>query len=686
MDSDDRSTSSRRTKHFGLVAAVAMAVLLVCVPGGMDSPFDGAPLGASGRVALSFIFCLAACVYFFPLRRPPGRWLLAMLVAFVALKIGVSLLSVPHGWRTTYAFGDTTGKMHDAQFFWHFVSRGFRIEPNIVISDNYSNLHFFNDIPLYGYPPYIQTRRDVRFPIVVTWTGHVDATAPRNLVVIASGNGRLTIATSAEARTWDDARSVQYPLRLAPGPQQIVLTYTKPADVAPTMRAELLNEEMNAGVSTTPNPPSGRRWGGSRVTTAIVLSGLALLFVTVTVGYVRFGTSAASGTLLVRAAALVTTVVLVRWATVLALEMVWRTRTFGPGGDPLAYASYALDILHHGPLMLQGLPIGQAAPFYFYPLYPYLLAAAHALVGEDVSTIYLVNGWLLALLPALFFALGWKQLPRVAGSLAFTALLGFTYVYTKQFIEFPDPVFTDFLFLPLVFLSLVALTRALANPTPKRLLLTGIVMALGAATRPSLMTLIYLTPFALWFAMGRPSVMRWAKATAWVAAGVFVGLLPFTIRNLIASGQFVMLVNSWIQIPYFLIPPEMVDRPGGIPTLGQALVMAKDIFLAYPMRTITVELRKILYTLGYTDAGPAGFDNARLFMGLTALFVWSIGSRKVRGPLAIAAVTFAVSHLAAMIIAAPWTFHYKSILPLHAVFLFGAAFLLDRRSAAPVAG
>jgi hypothetical protein len=112
--------------------------------------------------------------------------------------------------------------------------------------------------------------------------------------------------------------------------------------------------------------------------------------------------------------------------------------------------------------------------------------------------------------------------------------------------------------------------------------------------------------------------------------------------------------------------------------------MAKDIFLAYPVRTITVELRKVLYTLGFTDAGPAFFQHARLFMVLTALFAWSIGSRKVRGPLAIALVTFALSHLAAMIIAAPWTFHYKSILPLHAVFLFAAAFLLDRRSAAPM--
>jgi len=48
----------------------------------------------------------------------------------------------------------------------------------------------------------------------------------------------------------------------------------------------------------------------------------------------------------------------------------------------------------------------------------------------------------------------------------------------------------------------------------------------------------------------------------------------------------------------------------------------------------------------------------------------------------VAVVTFAVSHLLAMVVAAPWTFHYKSILPLHAAFLFGAAFLLNGPSVA----
>ena len=35
-----------------------------------------------------------------------------------------------------------------------------------------------------------------------------------------------------------------------------------------------------------------------------------------------------------------------------------------------------------------------------------------------------------------------------------------------------------------------------------------------------------------------------------------------------------------------------------------------------------------------------------------------------------------MSHVAAMVLAAPWTYGYKTILPLHAVFLFGSVYLL----------
>ena len=177
------------------IVAVVLAVALVTAPGGMDSALGGAPLTPAGRVALSFIFCVAAGLYLFPLRRPPSGWLLLILLALVVGKVGVGRVSTPHGWYTTYQFGDKTGTMHSAPFHWRFAHHSFRIEPSVLLSDTHSNLHFFNDIPLYGYPPYSQERRDITFPIDVTWTGYVDAAAPRDVIVIANGVGKLTIST-----------------------------------------------------------------------------------------------------------------------------------------------------------------------------------------------------------------------------------------------------------------------------------------------------------------------------------------------------------------------------------------------------------------------------------------------------------------------------------------------------------
>ena len=41
--------------------------------------------------------------------------------------------------------------------------------------------------------------------------------------------------------------------------------------------------------------------------------------------------------------------------------------------------------------MLLGRPIGQAAPYYFQPLYPYFVALVHLLLGEPVTPSMVVG-------------------------------------------------------------------------------------------------------------------------------------------------------------------------------------------------------------------------------------------------------------------------------------------------------
>jgi hypothetical protein len=230
--------------------------------------------------------------------------------------------------------------------------------------------------------------------------------------------------------------------------------------------------------------------------------------------------------------------------------------------------------------------------------------------------------------------------------------------------------------LTIVFLALIALRQAYQSPKPVWLIAAGVIIGIGAATRPSFLTLIGLAPIGLWCAPNTSTRAR-IQASGWLIVGVFLGLSPFTLRNLIASGRFVVLVNSWIQIPYFLIPPEVTEKPGGIPGFGEALRMARDIFVQYPARTLWVEVRKLLFTFGLTGFGPPGERTMPVLVTLTILFAVASLYRRIPKVILVVLITFAVSHVIAMVIAAPWTFSIKSIIPLHIVFLFGSAFLLD---------
>jgi hypothetical protein len=374
--------------------------------------------------------------------------------------------------------------------------------------------------------------------------------------------------------------------------------------------------------------------------------------------------------------------VLVVWAVSLSAGALGKTAHLHPGGDPLLYGSAARDIIHNGPWMLHGKPMGQAQPFYHYPLYPYVLAVGYACVGEGLATIYLVNGLLLALVPVLFWEMGWKRLSSVAAGIGFSALIAFLGYYAAPIVTFEEAAFADFAFIPLVFVAILTFSRAIEAPGRSNLVLAGVCAAMGAAARPSLMTFIYLAPVVLWFGMTDAHPERRVRAALWMLAGVAIGLLPFTLRNVLAAGRFVVLVNSWIQVPYFLVPPEIAEKPGGIPGPLQAVAMAWDIFREYPIRTVWLTVRKLLYTLGVTAVGPAGILQANSLSVLTPLFIIAVLFRRIPRATMLALVAFVVSHVAAMVLAAPWTFHYKTILPLHAAFLFGAVFLIDRGSPA----
>jgi Dolichyl-phosphate-mannose-protein mannosyltransferase len=602
-----------------------------------------------------------------------------MLIGLIAVKLVLGLLAIPSGWRGYYRFEDQRARPQAAAFFWRFAPHDFRIDKLIAFDSRNFDLHFLNDVDLFGYPPYSTKRREIEFPLDVKWTGNIQLQRETWIAIAASATGRLTLVIDGGIRAETETGSLEEIARVSGGAHAIRISYLKPANVAPWVYVTLTDARTGAPIPVTARPTSvhaPKRF--ARITTVTTAVGLALVFVVLATCYVRAGPHPPLREMLAPAAGLAVAGLVTIWTAQLAVRTIGTTAFIPAGADPLLYASDARHIALGDPLLLKGLLPGQASPFYFYPFYPYVLAFMHAIVGDDLSTIFLLNGLALALLPLLFWRLGWHHLDSGPAVIGFAALLVFIAVYGWPVAAFDLPAFTDIVFLAVVFGALIALAHAYQNPRPLSLVASGLLIGLGAATRPSMLTLVGLAPiglcFARWHRTSRRSLL---VACAWLLAGAFLGLLPFTLRNLIAAGRFVLLVNSWIQLPYFLIPPEVTTKPGGIPEFGEAVRMARDIALRDPVGTFWVEIRKVLFTFGLTSFGPRGLMTTSALIVLPPLFLLSVWLRRIPAALAVALVTFAISHVVAMVLAAPWTFGVKSILPLHGAFLFGAIYLLD---------
>ncbi len=87
-------------------------------------------------------------------------------------------------------------------------------------------------------------------------------------------------------------------------------------------------------------------------------------------------------------------------ATVEALLHAWpwsrQLMIMRGGDDSMTYEWYSRDILFNGILMNGGAAPGQGEPFYYQALYPYFLAAVHAVFGEDMFGVILLQRLLVA--------------------------------------------------------------------------------------------------------------------------------------------------------------------------------------------------------------------------------------------------------------------------------------------------
>jgi hypothetical protein len=665
----------KRVAVLSWFAAFAMMVAYVLLPGPSHYVFSGAPLASKGLLVFyGLITCGVLTLFYRPIRPARLRWI-AALAAIVVTKIVLASFLISSGWRgyywTSAQWTKTGRELRLASFLTDHRIRDYRLDRQLAFDSTSFGLDFLNDLPPEGAAWEFPTSRDKWLPLVVHWHGwiygpaqHLSVTAIGTVRVSVSGHSVLTATNPIEA-----------PFTAEPG-REVVVEYEKPTNATPSFVMSGVTAEV------TPWPASAQamtrsRWTGTAMN-VLGFVGFAILFMAFTDAYPRL--------------------------TVLALEDIWTSpsaiaavlffafffalgvgRTIplrhatmleGLGDDTLAYEGQARQIVRGGLLMVNAK--GHGEPYYFYPLYPYAVAGAHLLFGEDFANVILINYIFMALLGPLFWLLLRKHVSTgaVVATLIFLALFVYTFM-----IGYCGAAFSDNLYAPLVVGVVVAAIAALERKSVFLLCITGVLTAFGAATRPSF--LLFVPFFGLWLLFDRDLGNFFARIRAGFSFGLgfAIGVSPFTIRNWIVARKFVLLVSSFIMLPFFLTPPEKeatdILWEGRLPSFFESLRLSARIISRHPLDVLWLEFRKVAFTFGFTQFGPAGgVGLPRSFIILTALVALALWSRRVPRPVAKVLIVFGLSHLAAVVLGTPWTYGYKTILPLHLLFLASAAFLL----------
>ena len=287
------------------------------------------------------------------------------------------------------------------------------------------------------------------------------------------------------------------------------------------------------------------------------------------------------------------------------------------GDDPLTYEWYSRDILFNGILMNGGLPAGQGEPFYYQAFYPYFLAGAHALFGEGMFGVLLIQRLLVA------FTI-WA-IVRIAVEIAgewvwpWTLACGLVFAVWKQ-----APIAADLsneaLYVPLLVGWIVAVLLACRMPSPANALVTGVVGAITAMTRSTILTAWPIVFMVCWWAWRRTAAWRLPLAILVLSSIAVFSLV--TVRNWIVARQLV--VTSTGLGPTLLggnpPPPDVTIDLRTRGALYQRLGLTDhaaqvvEFAIVAPAAFIRLQGRKALFALGYYEPYAAGWGYSLIYI------------------------------------------------------------------------
>jgi hypothetical protein len=683
-----RDTTERPASAWRWWLVLALVTAYVFAPGPYRGIFSGLPLSSKATALFTALTILAIFTGMFrPYRRIHGAWPIALLV-LIGLKLFLAPALVTSGWRGTYRTAvRRADKTYSPLVTQYFLGPGpiantFRIDPVIAFDGPGFGLSFMNENPSEGddrlqKPPY-----DVVQPLIVHWMGHVYATSPRPVMMTVSAAGRLAVDVDGR-RVFDarDPNGATVSVNVATGPHVIAISYVKPVGATP-----MATIETGEPVTIAPADPARLQKSANANRAINALGILALLMLA--------GAAIDAYTPVARLlmhevwqrpdklAAFVLASLFIFHGLTIMVPSKHLTFLLGRWDDHVAYEGSSRLIARNG--LMQVYDDGHGEPYFFYPLYPYALAGAHLLVGDDFSTVYLLNYYCIAAVVLLMWALLRNHLAR--GSMVLVLLLGVAPVGGWCLGYYAMNAYSDNLFAPLVLLMLLVCTTAFTRRSVGLLLVTGLATAVAAAARSSLMVHVAYVPLALLLLREFGSLRRRIVGGTAFVAGFFAGIAPFTIRNWIVSHKFILLVSTIVEIPHFLFiggeeapvaPASLRTSTGEFVTLGDSLRSFARVYMSAPLHFTWMELRKVLFTLGYS-VGPHDVHVPTYLFLFPLAFAAALWLRRVPRPMAAALLAFCASHMMAMVMAAPWTYGYKTMLPFILATMAGGAFLFRK--------
>jgi hypothetical protein len=346
-----------------------------------------------------------------------------------------------------------------------------------------------------------------------------------------------------------------------------------------------------------------------------------------------------------------------------------------PGGDdPMTYEGFARDIQLNGILMNFGKPLGAGEPFYYQAFYPYFLAAAHTVFGEDMFGVLFLQRWLVVLTAAAIIRIAVDLGGRAVWPAALAAGGLFTW---WKFAPIAADLLNESLYVPLLVAWVARLVRSSSRPSAGSAATAGIIGGFAAITRS--------TAILSWPLVWLVCAWTWRRRRGWVtvvSAMVIGSLAVFSLialRNWIAANTFaptptgagINLLGGNEPPPHVTI--DLSARRATYDRFGISDDSARVIEFAIvaPGEFARGLGRKALFALGFYEAYAPGWGRSPVYIAVwisaVAGLVIVLRRRHVPSLAAVLPALIALTQYAAVVIVYPKG--ERLILPVHTLLV-----------------